>query len=83
MGTQSRYCVNCKHYRKGRTFDCGHGVKSMQEVDRVSGKARILESGGNRASDERRFTSSHYCGPKARYYAEKRWRQRLILWTGI
>lgn len=75
-----RLCVNCKHYQKGRTFNCRRDVELARKVSPVDGKTRIDEAGGDEARIERKYGGRAYCGPEAKYYVEKRLTKRLIAW---
>ncbi|UTQ78165.1 hypothetical protein [Aeromonas phage JELG-KS1] len=78
MASQPRLCINCKHYEKGRTFSCRRAVNVTYERSIISGKLHKYESGGEAARDERKWNGPNYCGPDAKFYAEKRLTHRLI-----
>ncbi|WVX92106.1 hypothetical protein [Aeromonas phage phiA014S] len=80
MGTEPRFCVNCKHYRKHLTFNCRRAVLVTYVTSEIDGKTRKVESGGDRASDERQYNGPNYCGPNAKFYVEARTTKRLIAW---
>ena len=78
MATEPRYCVNCKHYLKGRTFNCRRDVKVTYERSEIDGKTRKSEGGGYEARSERKYEGKQYCGPSAKFYEEKRLTRRVI-----
>ena len=78
MGAKPRYCVNCKHYLEGYTFNCARDVKVTYETSDVDGKTRKQEAAGYKAWRERKYDYDTYCGPDAKFYEEKRLTRRVI-----
>ena len=85
MGAKpQQLCVNCKHYKK--QYDYSRCFRKAQlrhsKPNPVNGRVSTYTDDVLMCGDERRWNGPH-CGPNAQFYTEKRWRQRLIAWTGI